>query len=636
MDFGGSDDFQVFIEVPPTGGKAESTAVYLSPRLPRAAFGDKFAAYLREKRTIDQWTSLFASLEATPNPTSEEKDILAQRYRNPPPAIAFTPRVGRLGKRKADESSPTNDPDQEFTYLESAFDTSIPADPPGENEATRLTSMLSVWGNLVRNTNTLRRLVTLVYDIVHQHQEHTENALTDHEFATSLLANKLGERPASLGTDSIYQLLEDMGGDILKLRNELGRLDSPELEAARQTRLETSIGQTVIQHIQPLVALFRVVSTSPNTPGDLLEQRLRNLEAKITTHGNSPGSGFGNPWIGPTVTSPLQPNPVGSNTHFEGRIRFLEDQIKDMQDEMASSSVKVGTLTFVSRSQTRAWMDSHGVPPKACLFFLDAMSMLALMHSGSESAQAAAQFASVTKKVGYSSPDEALVVTSFSLELPEAFGALPSSGVARDSRILPALPTFKEWDGGDGYNGLKVTLNDKLNEFVPQMGQYYRSTLGGEALTIANEMLAASKLFIFELAAWINRTYQDTLARTTSSEKEAWALISHCVRVVFKLLRDARSSGSRWTPEAPDGDVQLIWAQLQCHRVMNDLRGTGFGAHPALSHVLNLHLQDNVVSRSRFEELEKRLQEVEKVAREAKKLADKRSSGPRTPPAAGN
>jgi hypothetical protein len=69
---------------------------------------------------------------------------------------------------------------------------------------------------------------------------------------------------------------------------------------------------------------------------------------------------------------------------------------------------------------------------------------------------------------------------------------------------------------------------------------------------------------------------------------------------------------------------------------MNDLCGTGFGAHPALSHILNLHLQDNVVSRLRFEALEKRLQEVEKVAREAKKLADKRGFGPRSPAAAGN
>jgi hypothetical protein len=117
-------------------------------------------------------------------------------------------------------------------------------------------------------------------------------------------------------------------------------------------------------------------------------------------------------------------------------------------------------------------MDSNNCPSRASLFFLDAMSMLALMHSGSESAKAAAEFASVTKKVGYSSPDEALVVTSFSLELPEAFGSLPQSGVTRDSRLLPALH-FQRMGWGDGYNGLKVTLSDKMNEFVPQMGNYY-------------------------------------------------------------------------------------------------------------------------------------------------------------------
>lgn len=90
--------------------------------------------------------------------------------------------------------------------------------------------------------------------------------------------------------------------------------------------------------------------------------------------------------------------------------------------------------------------------------------------------------------------------------------------------MLPALPTFREWDGGDGYNGLKVSLSDKLGEFVPQMGNYYRSSLCGEALNVATEMLMASKLFIFELASWMNSTYTDTMARTTASEKEAWAL----------------------------------------------------------------------------------------------------------------
>jgi hypothetical protein len=156
------------------------------------------------------------------------------------------------------------------------------------------------------------------------------------------------------------------------------------------------------------------------------------------------------------------------------------------------------------------------------------------------------------------------------------------------------------------------------------MGYYYRTRLGGEALNVAVEMLSASKTFIADLSTWVNTTYQDTLARMMSSEKEAWALISHCVRVVFKLLRDARSSGARWTPGT--SDKQLVWAQLQCHRVMGELRAVGFGAHTALSHVLNLHLQDNVMLRSKFERLEARLIEVEKITKEAKKAADKKVS----------
>jgi predicted lactoylglutathione lyase len=61
------------------------------------------------------------------------------------------------------------------------------------------------------------------------------------------------------------------------------------------------------------------------------------------------------------------------------------------------------------------------------------------------------------------------------------------------------------------------------------MGYYYRTRLAGEALNVAVEMLTASKTFIADLSTWINTTYQDTLARMMSLEKEAWALISHCV-----------------------------------------------------------------------------------------------------------
>jgi hypothetical protein len=219
------------------------------------------------------------------------------------------------------------------------------------------------------------------------------------------------------------------------------------------------------------------------------------------------------------------------------RIRVLEDQIKDLQDKVAFSSVKIGVITFTSRMKTKAWMDRTNCTKWSCLFVLDAMSLLALMHSGSESARAIVEFTSITKKVGYASPDEVLIIMSFSLELPKAFGSLPNSGVAQDSRLLPALPTFKEWDGGDGYNGLKVTLMEKLGGFLQDMGQYNHTCLMGEALIVTIDMLTASKNFLFELSTWMNHKYTDTIAHTTASEKEAWALVAqHCMRVIFKLL----------------------------------------------------------------------------------------------------
>jgi hypothetical protein len=74
--FGGGGG-QVFIQVPATAGRTDSTSVYLTPRLSTDLFDARLGMYLSEECTVDQWTSLFASIEATPNPTSEEKDIIA-------------------------------------------------------------------------------------------------------------------------------------------------------------------------------------------------------------------------------------------------------------------------------------------------------------------------------------------------------------------------------------------------------------------------------------------------------------------------------------------------------------------------------------------------------------------------------
>jgi hypothetical protein len=245
--------------------------------------------------------------------------------------------------------------------------------------------------------------------------------------------------------DNIFQILECVVMDITTMQKELLHLDSPGLEQAGLDRIGGAIGQEVGKNLRPLFVLCKTLSSTLNAPGDLLKEQLQALEAKLSPQAQA-GATFGQPWLGSgsasfpmmatVCTGNLQPlqSPGVNNDGVEECIHVLEDQIKDLQDEVAFSSIKIGVTTFMSRTQTKAWMDRTNCLKCSCLFFLDTMALLALMHSRSESDKAIAKFASITKKVGYASLDEALVVMSFSLELPEAFGSLPNSGVAQDSR----------------------------------------------------------------------------------------------------------------------------------------------------------------------------------------------------------
>lgn len=56
----------------------------------------------------------------------------------------------------------------------------------------------------------------------------------------------MGACPVSLGTDSIYKILEELVADTEKVRKDVTCLDSPKLEAACQSKLEAAIGATVV------------------------------------------------------------------------------------------------------------------------------------------------------------------------------------------------------------------------------------------------------------------------------------------------------------------------------------------------------------------------------------------------------
>jgi hypothetical protein len=234
--FGGPGP-QVFIKVPPTGGKAELSAIYLSPTsIPADAFRGLLGVYLKQERTINQWTNFFASLAAsTPSTTVEEEEIIAVIFSEPPPSTVYTPCVVHSGKRKV--PFPEVDLDVDFEMMESKYDFLIPKTLPSDlyernsKAATKLCILAPMWSSLVRNTNVLMDLVNQVYAIKSESRKKAKNESTEAKLSIAMLATRLGERPASLGTDSVYEVLEELLHDVGSLQAVLQDVTDPKLEA---------------------------------------------------------------------------------------------------------------------------------------------------------------------------------------------------------------------------------------------------------------------------------------------------------------------------------------------------------------------------------------------------------------------
>lgn len=92
---------------------------------------------------------------------------------------------------------------------------------------------------------------------------------------------KLGERPKSLGTNSVYKLLEELTMDVGTLQSAVHNLMDPQMEAQCQDSIVDMVGDIVIRPLRPLFLLYNALSSAKHTPGDHLEEWLKMLEAGL-------------------------------------------------------------------------------------------------------------------------------------------------------------------------------------------------------------------------------------------------------------------------------------------------------------------------------------------------------------------
>jgi hypothetical protein len=105
------------------------------------------------------------------------------------------------------------------------------------------------------------------------------------------------------------------------------------------------------------------------------------------------------------------------NTYLVGRSKNLEDSVSNIAE-----SVELGGVSFPSRSATKAWLKIEAAADMADVFFLDPHSFMNVGYSGAGDSVAQLGLQAASAKAGFSSSEEALVVSSYKFELPTFFG----------------------------------------------------------------------------------------------------------------------------------------------------------------------------------------------------------------------
>jgi hypothetical protein len=270
---------------------------------------------------------------------------------------------------------------------------------------------------------------------------------------------------------------------------------------------------------------------------------------------------------------------------------------QNLEEQLQANRVDVGGISFKSRTFVRTWLTTNASGVGAYVHFVDAHSLLNLASEDLGTNNKVLTFQTNAAKSGYSSAEEALIGSSFKIELPAMFGKDSSNASAsKDTRVLPAVQSFDEWNPSNGYTGAKHLFNRKVEEAKDSMIASADRQLSGMALMVTTEMITKSALFLREMSNWMSSQYTDLVGRG-GDPHDTWKLISQSVQAIFAELHTGRISGrGPFLPgERPAG---IAWGCLQAYKRMKEFTKHKFSADTRISHILNLHLQDNDVMKS--------------------------------------
>jgi hypothetical protein len=394
-----------------------------------------------------------------------------------------------------------------------------------------------------------------------------------------------------------------------------------DIDAARQDIILQVKGA-----IQPFIALVARLSDTKADPGGLIVKRVAQLEAQVVlltattappTMAAAPAtsSGVSLAWTIPASTPPPPPPTfpqpsagpaAGAMAQLQNTVTGLERKVTALENQPEGNSIDVAGYEFTSAQDAISWIKTHAPEDGSHAFFLDSHGLMTLgFGRGITTTQEVFKMDEFKEKLKYASIDAALLTAAFQIAIPEFFGVKAGD---KSAKTLPGLPKSTDWDAKDGDRGLRYDITRKCLAVYTDRMKNTRSSLSPIASLVAITMLVEAHKFVTLLVSWINSFLGDR-ANKGDNKQEMIKHVSHAVHTVMGMLHAARGPGrGAFGPGEMPG--KLLWGTLQAIGVMRELREANFSSHPALSHILNLHLQENVVTKAEMGEMREKLKSV--------------------------
>ena len=549
----------------------------------------------------------------------------------------------------------------------------VPEDLGNQPTPAFRTLSQGAWRDLLSNVSALKSAVEEEKVLRRSFRGKHDEQLDTVHMKLSVLHELLGERPTSFGTLSAFGLIEQLTSSTHTLASMLedskkaasstpsaeilGRISTMEGHLAN---LKTNVEKIVSEHIErfmttgdfrlrfvePTMRLLTRSSLTTSDPGGKWDGELRDLKRRIDmleSRGTAVASSgqptatsmfaWGTTGVSAAPLSP--PNATASTTNGGSVITALKEEIeklkadvKDLQDQSESDAIVVGSIVFASRKFCDTWLTLHSAVGDPHVF-VDAISLLSLATSDAsmDEGQAANQRAT-TARVKDKTPYHTAYIASFNLEVPPLLGKGSDSSMTTNSRALAGVPKFVDFHPPSGREGIHQRVLDYVKDGRKTLEQAIGDlfSFGSEPSSVARELLLLSKTFWDELCHWMVRYHREIKEESDATEHEVWILISHCVRAVFKSLRDARAPGR--ASNTPGG---MLWGTLKAHETMREYRSHDFSGHPRIALILHEHLIRFSTPRSKFDELrnsfDEKLDKITRSVNQAVASVNKKGSG---------